>query len=56
MQLESIEGIVESVSKLACTLHGIVSQQVESKIASRKRALLRIMDRYIHFNVEFVQI
>lgn len=56
MKLKSIKSIVETVSKLTRTLHGIISEQEESKVTPSKRTLLLIMYRNIEFNIEFVQV
>lgn len=56
MKLKSIKLVIKPMCKLTRTFHWIVSQQKESKVTSWECTLLRIMDRNINFNIEFMQI
>ena len=44
MQLEAIVHVVESMGELLRSLHGVVSEKVDAKVALRERTLLTIMD------------
>ena len=54
MQLKSIKLIIESICILARALHWIVAQHIQSEVAARERAPLRVVDRDVELDVEFM--
>ena len=47
VKLETIKGIIKTVSIFTCAFHGVVSQQIQPEITPWKTTSFRIVDGYV---------
>jgi len=56
MQLEAIIRLIQAMGVFVGTLHWVVAQKIETEIATWKGAPLGVMNRNVHFEIEFVKV